>query len=77
MSEKFIGLAITWLLSWSIFAIDQLSTTIHHMNSYGEYVLGDRSQATQPALTAKLNNQVNTPSTNETVTEQYLSLIHI
>jgi len=67
VSEKFIGLAITWLLSWSIFAIDQLSTTIHHMNSYGEYVLGDRSQETQPALAAKLN----TPSTSETVTDQY------
>ena len=67
MSEKFIGLTITWLLSWSIFAIDQLSTTIHHMNSYGEYVLGERSQETQPALAAK----VNTPSTSETVTEQY------
>ena len=70
MSEKFLGLTITWLLSWSIFAVDQLSTTIHYMNSYGEYVLGERSQETQQASAEKLDNQVNNSSTSEPDTEQ-------
>ena len=70
MSEKFLGLTITWLLSWSIFAVDQLSTTIHYMNSHGEHVLGERSQETQQASAEKLDNQVNNSSTSEPDTEQ-------
>ena len=48
---------MAWIFYWSIFAVGQLSTTIQHMNWYGEYVLGVQSQETPLVLEEKLNKQ--------------------
>ena len=56
---------MAWIFYWSIFAVSQLTTTIQHMNWYGEYVLGVQSQETPLVLEEKLNNQVNNPSTRD------------
>ena len=62
---------MAWIFYWSIFAVGQLSTTIQHMNWYGEYVLGVQNQETPLVLEEKLNNQVNNPSTSGTDIEQF------
>ena len=49
---------MAWIFYWSIFAVGQLSTTIQHMNWYGEYVLGVKSQEIPLVLEEKLNNQL-------------------
>ena len=76
ISNKLVMIAMSWILSWSAFAIDQLSTTYAYITSSkneSSVVLPGKKVIEKDGVKFMVNSEL----VEETNTSLELSLIHI